>query len=83
MENLDTTANNFFEVASNYTWIVVIAALIVVGFLFIIGGQQGKERARSWIPLFLPVLLPPHSPEAMQTSLLGNTGKDAFLSSDG
>ena len=29
MENLDTTANNFFEVASNYTWIVVIAALIV------------------------------------------------------
>ena len=50
MENLDTTANNFFEVASNYTWIVVIAALIVVGFLFIIGGQQGKERARSWIP---------------------------------
>ena len=22
MENLDTTANNFFEVASNYTWIV-------------------------------------------------------------
>ena len=50
MENLDTTANNFFEVASNYTWIVVIAALIVVGFIFIIGGQQGKERARSWIP---------------------------------
>ena len=50
MENLDTTANNFFEVARNYTCSVVIAALIVVGFLFIIGGQQGKERARSWIP---------------------------------
>ncbi len=53
MEQLDTTARNFFEVATNYTWIIAGAALIIVGCLFALGGQQGREKAKSWIPWIL------------------------------
>lgn len=49
MENLETTATNFFDVASNYVWIAVVAILIAVGFSFLFG-QRGREWGKSILP---------------------------------
>lgn len=41
MQQLDNTANNFLEVVSNYTWLIVVVALIIA-ILLASGSRPGK-----------------------------------------
>ncbi len=50
MEQLDNTAYNFLEVVSNYTWLIVVAALIIIAILLASGSRPGKEKAKEMIP---------------------------------
>lgn len=50
LNNMETTATNIFELAGQYVWILVGFALLVCFGLYIIGGEEGKQRANRWVP---------------------------------
>lgn len=50
MQNVITSAENIFTWLQPATWIFVAAALIGCGLAMLIGGQEGREKAKKWIP---------------------------------
>ena len=53
LSNLATTSENVFSTISSYTWILIAAALIICGILYVVGGEEGKQRANKWVPRIL------------------------------
>ena len=53
MEQLETTATNFFDAIMPYVWIAVAAALIVNGILMVVGGEEGRQKAKKAFPWVL------------------------------
>ncbi len=53
LNNLATTSTNFFNTLSSYTWILIAAALVICGGLYLVGGEEGKQRANKWVPRIL------------------------------
>ena len=50
LQNLETTSKTFFNTIQDYTWILVAAAFVVCGALYILGGEEGRQRSNRWIP---------------------------------
>lgn len=53
MEQLETTANNFFKDIQLYIWIAVAVALIVNGIMMAVGGEEGRQKAKKAFPWVL------------------------------
>lgn len=50
LNNLVKSSTNFFDIIGSYSWVLGAAALIAVGILYIVGGEEGKQRANKWVP---------------------------------
>ena len=46
MAELETTANNFFKDIQLYIWIAIAVALITNGILCVVGGEEGRQKAK-------------------------------------
>ncbi len=53
MQQLETTANNFFGDIQPYVWIAVAVAMIVNGIMMAVGGEEGRQRAKKAFPWVL------------------------------
>ncbi len=50
MAELETTANNFFKDIQIYIWIAIAVALITNGILCVVGGEEGRQKAKKAMP---------------------------------
>lgn len=55
--NLEKTANNIHSTAKTWVKPVLIVVVIVIGFLLVLGGQRGSEKAKTMIPAVIAGVL--------------------------
>lgn len=44
---------NIVEAITPYVYVLVILAFLVIGGMFAIGGEEGRQKAKKWVPWVL------------------------------